>query len=229
LRLDESTSQAELIKVLADLNADSAVHGILVQLPLPDGIDTNAILCSIDPRKDVDGFTPQNMGRLLLGFPYTVPCTPAGIIALLETYDVPVEGTDAVIIGRSNIVGKPLAAILMQKMKGRNSTVTVCHSGTKNITRYTKSADLVVTAMGRPGFLKADMVRPGCTVIDVGINRITDHSRPKGYRLVGDAGFDELTDVASYITPVPGGVGPLTVAMLLKNTVKVARFCACGH
>jgi methylenetetrahydrofolate dehydrogenase (NADP+)/methenyltetrahydrofolate cyclohydrolase len=228
LRLPASISQVELMKILAELNTNQAVHGILVQLPLPDHIDTDAILCGIDPSKDVDGFTPQNMGRLLLGFPYTIPCTPAGIIELLERYRISVDGSDVVIIGRSNIVGKPLAALLTQKAEGRNCTVTVCHSRTKDIARYTRPADIVVTAMGRPGFLRTDMVRSGCIVIDVGINRIDDPSSPKGYRVVGDADFDSLAEVASYITPVPGGVGRLTVAMLLRNTVKVTRSLACA-
>jgi methylenetetrahydrofolate dehydrogenase (NADP+)/methenyltetrahydrofolate cyclohydrolase len=169
------------------------------------------------------------MGRLLLGFPYTVACTPAGIVELLDRYKVPLEGADVVIVGRSNIVGKPLAALLMQKAAGRNSTVTVCHSRTKDIGRYTRAADVVVMAMGKPRFLKADMVKPDCVIIDVGINRVDDPSSPKGYRLEGDADFDSLTDIASFITPVPGGVGPLTVAMLLKNTVKVARLSRCGQ
>jgi methylenetetrahydrofolate dehydrogenase (NADP+)/methenyltetrahydrofolate cyclohydrolase len=229
LRLPAALSQDELLSVLGELNANRAVHGILVQLPLPPAIDTNRVLCAIDPSKDVDGFTPTNMGRLLLGFPYTVPCTPAGILELLDWYDVSTEGSDVVVIGRSNIVGKPLAALLMQKARGRNCTVTVCHSRTKDIGRYTRHADIIVAAMGSPGFLKADMVRAGCVVVDVGINRIQDASLPKGYRLAGDADFDSLVGIASFITPVPGGVGPLTVAMLLKNTVEAARFCGCGQ
>jgi methylenetetrahydrofolate dehydrogenase (NADP+)/methenyltetrahydrofolate cyclohydrolase len=221
--LPGTTSQEDLIRVVQDLNADSSVHGILVPTPLPPAIDPDAILCAIDPAKDVDGFTPENIGKLLLGFPYTVACTPAGIVELLDRYGVPIEGADVAIVGRSNIVGKPLAALLMQKAPGRNCTVTVCHSRTKDLSRYTKSADIVVAALGRPRFLKADMVKPGCVVVDVGINRVDDPSSEKGYRLVGDVDFDALLDMASHITPVPGGVGPLTVAMLLKNTVKVAR------
>ncbi len=227
LILPESTTQAELLKVVGALNDDTAVHGILVQLPLPGGLDADEVLETLDPAKDVDGFTPANMGKLLLGFPYTVACTPAGILAIMDHYDVPVEGSDVVIIGRSNIVGKPLAALLMQKAKGRNCTVTVCHSRTRNLTSYTGRADIIVTAMGSPEFLKAGMVRPGCVVIDVGINRVKDDSAARGYTLVGDADFGELENVASFITPVPGGVGPLTVGMLLKNTVKTARFCGC--
>lgn len=227
IQLPETTSQADLMSVVEDLNVTPSVHGILVQLPLPAHIDSNSILCAIDPSKDVDGFTPENMGRLLLGFPYTVACTPAGIVELLDRYEVPVEGSDVVIVGRSNIVGKPLAALLMQKADGRNCTVTVCHSRTKDISRFTRTADIVVVAMGKPHFLKADMVKPGCAVIDVGINRVEDPSAPKGYRLVGDTDFGPLTEKVSFITPVPGGVGPLTVAMLLKSTVKVAGLSRC--
>ena len=227
VRLPAATTQGELVSVLTDLNRDPAVHGILVQLPLPSHIDTNSILCTISPAKDVDGFTPENMGRLLLGFPYTVPCTPAGVLALLDHAGVSIGGLDVVIIGRSNIVGKPLAAMLMQKAEKRNCTVTVCHSATRNIQLLTARADLVVTAMGSPRFLKAAMVKPGATVVDVGINRVRDPSAEKGYTLVGDADFGPISEKAAYITPVPGGVGPLTVAMLLKNTVKVARYLAC--
>jgi methylenetetrahydrofolate dehydrogenase (NADP+)/methenyltetrahydrofolate cyclohydrolase len=227
LRLPASLSQEDLLEVLDDLNRNKAVHGILVQLPLPPAIDPKEILCAIDPAKDVDGFTPDNMGRLLLGFPYTVACTPAGIVRLLEEYDVPLEGSDVVIVGRSNIVGKPLAALLVQKTGGMNCTITLCHSRTKDIPRYTREADVVVAAIGSPRFLKADMVRPGCTVVDVGINRVEDQAAKKGYRLVGDVDFDAVCEKAAFITPVPGGVGPLTVGMLLKNTLMVARCCGC--
>jgi methylenetetrahydrofolate dehydrogenase (NADP+)/methenyltetrahydrofolate cyclohydrolase len=227
LRLPASISQDALLKLIDELNRNRAIHGILVQLPLPPAIDPTAVLCAIDPLKDVDGFTPENMGRLLLGFPYTVACTPAGIVRLLDHYEVPLEGSDVVIVGRSNIVGKPLAALLIQKTKGRNCTVTTCHSRSKDIARYTREADVVVAAIGSPGFLKADMVRPGCTVVDVGINRVEDPSAKRGYRLVGDVDFEVVTEKAAFITPVPGGVGPLTVGMLLKNTLTVARCCGC--
>ncbi len=223
LRLPASASEREILRLVSELNSDEKVHGILVQLPLPDHIDELRVIDSIDPRKDVDGFTPENLGRLLLGKPYTVPCTPAGIVELLRHYGLQVEGSNVVIIGRSNIVGKPLAALLVQKAEGYNCTVTICHSKTRDVTWFTKSADIIVTAMGRAGFLKADMVRSGSIIIDVGINRITDVTAPKGYRIVGDADFDDLRDIASHITPVPGGVGPMTVAMLLRNTLKVAR------
>lgn len=227
LTLPETTTQAELLKVVRSLNQNSDVHGILVQLPLPGDLDADEVLEVLNPAKDVDGFTPANIGKLLLGFPYTVACTPAGIIAIMDHYDVPVEGSDVVILGRSNIVGKPLAALLMQKARGRNCTVTVCHSRTKDIAAYTRRADIIVAAIGSPGFLKADMVREGCVVIDVGINRVNDHTAKRGYRLVGDADFEALESIASFITPVPGGVGPLTVGMLLRNTVKTARTCGC--
>jgi methylenetetrahydrofolate dehydrogenase (NADP+)/methenyltetrahydrofolate cyclohydrolase len=227
LRLPASISQGDLLGLVAELNRNRAVHGVLVQLPLPPAIDPNAVICAVDPAKDVDGFAPENMGKLLLGIPYTVACTPAGIVRLLEHYGVPLEGADVVIIGRSNIVGKPLASLLVQKTEGRNCTVTVCHSGTADIPRHTAGADIVVAAMGSPGFLKAEMVRTGCAVVDVGTTRVEDKSLKKGYRLVGDADFDALVEKASYITPVPGGVGPLTVGMLLKNTLKVARSCGC--
>ena len=223
VNLPASTSQQDLIKVVDGLNADPSVHGILVQLPLPAGIDTDTIVRRVSPRKDVDGFTPENIGRLLLGIPYTVACTPAGILEMLDRYDVDIEGMNVAIIGRSRIVGKPLAALLMQKAKGRNCTVTVCHSRTRDIPSFTRAADMVVTAMGSPGFLTGDMVSEGSIVIDVGVNRVEDASAKKGYRLVGDARFDELEEKASYITPVPGGVGPLTVAMVIKNTLIAAK------
>lgn len=227
IRLPETTSHDDLMAVVNQLNRNRAVHGILVQLPLPQGVNENAIICAIDPKKDVDGFTPENLGKLMLGNPYTVACTPAGIVELLDRYDVPIEGSNVVIIGRSNIVGKPLGALLVQKARGRNCTVTICHSRTKDIRQFTRNADIVVTAMGSPRFLKADMVRPGCTIVDVGVNRVDDPASPRGYVLVGDVDFEPLTEVASFITPVPGGVGPVTVAMLLKNTVKVARSSQC--
>lgn len=227
LELPSSTSEGDLVAVLKDLNRDASVHGILVQQPLPPAIKTERILSAIDPAKDVDGFTPENMGKLLLGFPYVVPCTPLGIVELLDHAGVTIEGMNVVIVGRSNIVGKPLAALLMAKSKGRNCTVTVCHSRTRDIGEFTRLADMVVVALGSPRFLKADMVKPGAVVVDVGINRVPDAASEKGYVVVGDADFAPLTEVASYITPVPGGVGLLTVALLLRNTAKVARNLAC--
>lgn len=227
IELAARTSEAELVAVLEKLNRDGTVHGILVQLPLPPAIDPERVFSAIDPAKDVDGLTPENLGKLLLGYPYTVPCTPLGIVELLDHSGVAIEGMNVVIVGRSNIVGKPLAALLMAKTKGRNCTVTVCHSRTRDIAELTRLADMVVVAMGSPRFLKADMVRPGVVVVDVGVNRVPDSSTEKGYVVVGDADFAPLADVASYITPVPGGVGLLTVAMLLRNTAKVARNQAC--
>ncbi len=223
ITMPASATEEEVLSVIDGLNENPAVHGILVQLPLPGHMDTDAVIRRVAPRKDVDGFTPENMGRLLLGVPYTVACTPAGILELLARYRVDIEGMDVVIIGRSRIVGKPLAALLMQKAEGRNCTVTVCHSRTKDIGRFTRAADMVVTAMGVPGFLTADMVGDGCIVVDVGISRVEDAAAKRGYRLVGDARFDEIEAKASYITPVPGGVGPLTVAMVIKNTLTVAK------
>jgi methylenetetrahydrofolate dehydrogenase (NADP+)/methenyltetrahydrofolate cyclohydrolase len=227
IELPAEASEAELLGVLEKLNRDGSVHGILVQLPLPRTIDPEKVFSAIDPAKDVDGLTPENLGKLLLGYPYVVPCTPMGIIELLDHSGVAIEGMNVVIVGRSNIVGKPLAALLVAKTKGRNCTVTVCHSRTRDIAELTRLADMVVVAMGSPRFLKADMVRPGVIVIDVGVNRVPDSSAEKGYVVVGDADFAPLADVASYITPVPGGVGLLTVAMLLRNTAKVARNQAC--
>jgi methylenetetrahydrofolate dehydrogenase (NADP+)/methenyltetrahydrofolate cyclohydrolase len=227
IRLPASVSEQDLLGLLGELNRDRGVHGILVQMPLPPAIDPTKVLCTIDPLKDVDGFTPENMGRLLSGFPYTVACTPAGIVRMLEYYKVPLEGSDVVVVGRSNIVGKPLAALLVQKAAGMNCTVTVCHSRTKDIARYTREADVVVAAIGTPRFLTADMIRPGCAVVDVGINRVEDPSAKKGYRLVGDVDFKDVLEKAAFVTPVPGGVGLLTVGMLLKNTLKVAGNCGC--
>ncbi len=227
ITLPKQTSQDHLLEVIAELNADSSVHGILVQLPLPAHIDEFEVISSIDPRKDVDGFTPENMGRLLLGRPYTVPCTPAGIVEILRSYKIDLNGANVVVIGRSNIVGKPLAALLVQKSKIANSTVTICHSATKDITEFTRVADVVVVAIGKPFFLKGDMIRNGCVVVDVGINRVEDRSSSRGYRIVGDVDFDSVSQVCSFVTPVPGGVGPLTVAMLLRNTLMVAKAQRC--
>lgn len=223
LTLPASATQDQVISMVDGLNDNPKVHGILVQLPLPEQIDTDTVIRRVSPRKDVDGFTPENIGRILLGLPYTVACTPAGILEMLDRYRVDIEGMNVAILGRSRIVGKPLAALLMQKVKGRNCTVTVCHSRTRDIGLFTRSADMVVTAMGSPGYLKGDMVSEGCIIIDVGINRVEDSTAKKGYRLVGDACFEELEEKASYITPVPGGVGPLTVAMVIKNTLIAAK------
>lgn len=218
-QLDKNTSQNELIKLIEELNVDPEIHGILVQQPLPDKINTNLINEIIDPRKDVDGFHPVNLGRLLIGEECFVPCTPLGIIELLTRYDISLEGKNVVVIGRSNIVGKPLAALLMQKNKRTNATVTVCHSATKNIEEFTSKADVVIAAMGKPEFLNSSMIKEKSIVVDVGINQIEDVNSQKGYRIVGDVKFEDVIQKAAYLTPVPGGVGPMTISMLLKNTL----------
>lgn len=220
-RRDASISQHELLDLIRTLNADDAVDGILVQLPLPDHIDQYAVIETIDPAKDVDGFHPQNLGRLLIGTPQFVPATPAGIMVLLERALDDLAGARAVVVGRSNIVGKPLAALLMQR--DANATVTVCHSRTRDLASHTKAADIVIAAAGRPNLITADMVSDGVTVIDVGINRVDDDSRERGYRLVGDVDYDAVAPKAHAITPVPGGVGPMTIAMLLRNTLQAAQ------
>ena len=221
IRLEESTAEEELIKRIEDLNKDEAVHGILVQLPLPRHISEKAVIETIAPEKDVDGFTPVNIGRMMIGEECFIPCTPHGIIKLIEFSGMDIAGKHAVVIGRSNIVGKPIAALLARKET--NATVTVCHTGTPDIGVYTRQADIVVVAAGRPNTLRANMLKPGAVVIDVGVNRIPDPSKPKGYRLVGDADTEECAHVASAITPVPGGVGPMTITMLLWNTLLAAE------
>jgi methylenetetrahydrofolate dehydrogenase (NADP+)/methenyltetrahydrofolate cyclohydrolase len=218
--LPASTTQTELLDLLAHLNGDPKVHGILVQLPLPPQIDEAVIIRSVAPAKDVDGFGPENLGLLTTGHPRYLPCTPHGVQMLLVRNNIPVEGAHVVIVGRSNIVGKPLALILMQKAKGANATVTVCHSRSRNLADITRSADIVVVAIGQARFLKADMVRPGAVVVDVGINRLPDG------KLAGDVDFEAVREVASAITPVPGGVGPMTIAMLLHNTLRAAKLQA---
>lgn len=216
IKLPASTKTAELLDTVASLNADSGVHGILCQLPLPKGIDATEILDAIDPLKDVDAFHPENVGRLTQGRPRFLPCTPAGIRDMLVREGIPTEGMHAVVVGRSEIVGKPMALLLMQPMPGGNATVTVCHSKTRDLAAVTREADILVVAAGRPNFVTADMVKPGAVVIDVGINRVGD-------KLVGDVEFEPVAQIASHITPVPGGVGPLTRAILLRNTLTAAR------
>jgi len=208
-RLPEDTSQEELLSLVEELNRDEGVHGILVQLPLPRHMDSDTILEAISPEKDVDGFHPVNMGHLVTGLPCTEPCTPKGIMYLLESYGIELEGKKAVVLGRSNIVGKPIAHMLM----ARNATVTICHSRTPDIASYTREADIVIAAVGRPRFLTAEMVKEGSVIVDVGINRLEEG-------LVGDVDFDAVKGKASWITPVPGGVGPMTIAMLLLNTME---------
>ena len=221
ITLPASVRREELLAAVAELNADDAIDGILVQLPLPDTAVEREIIEAIDPAKDVDGFHPVNVGRLVLGLPAFVPCTPNGVVELLRRSGVPLAGATAVVIGRSQIVGRPLSILLSQK--GVDATVTVCHTRTKDIGRFTREADIVVVAAGRPRTLTADMVRPGAVVVDVGVNRVPDPARASGFRLVGDADFEAVAAKASAITPVPGGVGPLTIAMLLRNTVAAAR------
>ncbi|MBQ2833734.1 MAG: bifunctional methylenetetrahydrofolate dehydrogenase/methenyltetrahydrofolate cyclohydrolase FolD [Clostridia bacterium] len=214
IRLEESCTQAALEETVEKLNADQSVHGILVQLPLPRHLDEARVLRLIDPDKDVDGFHAMNSGRLMNGQKGFVPCTPLGVMELLRAYDIPVEGRHAVVIGRSNIVGKPQAMLLLHA----NATVTVCHSRTQNLAEITRQADILVAAVGRAGFVTADMVKPGAAVIDVGINRVDG-------KIVGDVDFEAVSEVAGYLTPVPGGVGQMTIAMLLANTLDAAERC----
>ena len=217
-RLPMATSEADLLALIGKLNNDPLVNGILVQMPLPRQIDENRVIAAIDPRKDVDAFHPVNVGRMLIGLDTFLPCTPHGVLKLLLTTGVKLAGAHVVIVGRSNIVGKPLAAMLIQK--GVDATVTVCHSRTRDLASYTRQGDVLVAAMGRPGAITAEMVKEGAVVIDVGINRVDDASAPRGYRLVGDVDFAGVQPKVAAITPVPGGVGPMTITMLLHNTVK---------
>ena len=219
----ENASEQELLAKIAELNSDSRFHGILVQLPLPKHIDEDKVLNAIDPLKDVDGFHPVNVGRMLIGEPYFLPCTPHGVQQLLIRSGNSPEGKHVVICGRSNLVGKPLMAILIQKKSGANATVTICHTGTRNMAQITRHADILVAAMGSPKAITVDMVKEGAVVIDVGVNRIPDASRKTGTRLVGDCDFDAIKEKARAITPVPGGVGPMTVTMLMANTVRAAE------
>ena len=224
IKLPKDTSEAELMSLLERLNANPKIHGILVQLPLPKHIDTNRALHRIDPRKDVDGFHPENVGKVAVGDPTGFrPATPYGVQQLLIRSEVETKGAHAVIVGRSNIVGRPMAALLLQDGPGGNATVTVCHSRTRHIEQHTRQGDILIVAIGKPEFVTGEMVKPGAVVIDVGVNRVDDPSRKQGYRLVGDVKFQEAKQVASAITPVPGGVGPMTITMLLFNTVQAAR------
>ncbi|HET9003108.1 MAG TPA: bifunctional methylenetetrahydrofolate dehydrogenase/methenyltetrahydrofolate cyclohydrolase FolD [Gemmatimonadaceae bacterium] len=227
IRLPATTTQAELLTHVRALNDDASVHGILVQMPLPKQIDPDTVIRAIDPMKDVDGFHPINVGKLLIGEEDGfAPCTPAGVQELLIQSGVNTLGKDIVLIGRSNIVGKPMAALLLQDHLGANATVTICHRYTRDLPSHTRRADILIAAAGRPKLVTADMVKPGVVVIDVGINRVSDPGSPKGYRLVGDVDFDAVRPLASQITPVPKGVGPMTIAMLLKNTVRAATMHA---
>ena len=219
--LPASARRADILATVRALNADDAIDGILVQLPLPDSSIERDVVEAIDPAKDVDGFHPTNVGRMVQGLPSFVPCTPVGVVEILRRAGVPLAGAAIVVVGRSQLVGRPLSILLSQK--GVDATVTLCHTRTKDLARFTRAADVVVVAAGRPRTLTADMVKPGAVVIDVGVNRVPDASRAAGHRLVGDVDFDAVAAVASAITPVPGGVGPMTIAMLLKNTLEAAR------
>ena len=221
VRLPESVAEDKLVAEIARLNADPEVDGVLVQLPLPKGIDTKRVIEAILPEKDVDGFTPVNIGRMMIGDKCFLPCTPHGIVTLIEFAGMDLKGRHVVVIGRSNIVGRPLSVLL--SMKGVDATVTLCHTATRDIASFTRTADAVVVAAGRPGTLTGDMLRKGAVVIDVGVNRVRDATSARGYRLVGDADFASCSRVASAITPVPGGVGPMTITMLLWNTLAAAR------
>ena len=224
LRLPAAATEAELLETVDRLNADPQIHGILVQLPLPKHINSGKVLRRIDPAKDVDGFHPLNVGKLVVGDRTAFrPATPYGVQQMLVRSGIETKGAHAVIVGRSNIVGRPMANLLIQQGPGGDATVTVCHSRTRDLPSVTRSADILIAAIGKPEFVTADMVRPGVVVIDVGINRVDDSSRPRGYRLVGDVAYGPVSEVASAITPVPGGVGPMTIAMLLQNTLQAMQ------
>jgi len=223
IRLPSETKQDDLLDLIEKLNADSEIHGILVQLPLPDALDEETIIRKIAPEKDVDGFHPMSIGSLVLNLDGFIPCTPHGIIKMLEAAEVEIAKADVVIVGRSRIVGAPLANLMFRKAKGGDATVTVCHTRTHNLAEKVRRGDIVIAAAGRPNTITADMIKSGAVVIDVGMNRVVDTTRDNGYRLVGDVDFDAVSKVAGAISPVPGGVGPLTRAMLLYNTVKSAR------
>jgi len=221
-RMSVDSSEANVLELINQWNNDEKIHGILVQLPLPKQIDEQKVIESINPKKDVDGFHPVNVGKMLIGIPTLLPCTPAGIMELFKAYNIALAGKNAVVMGRSNIVGKPIAALMLQKSKEANATVTICHSGTPNLTDYTKNADIIVAAMGSPEFVKSDMIKDGAVIIDVGTNRIDDSTLEKGYRLCGDVDYKDVFDKVSAISPSPGGVGPMTIAMLMQNTFDAA-------
>ena len=221
VHLPENTTEQELLNLIDELNKDETVHGILVQLPLPKHINEDKVIMAISPEKDVDGFHPVSVGNMMIGRPGFLPCTPHGIIILLKKAGIETSGKHAVVIGRSNIVGKPVSVLLARK--DVNCTVTLCHTGTKNLSEITKQADIIVVASGHPHTLTGDMIKAGAAVIDVGVNRIPDSSKKSGFRLVGDCDFDDLKEKASFITPVPGGVGPMTIAMLMVNTLESAE------
>ena len=222
-RLPAETSEAELLNKIHQMNQDPQIHGILVQLPLPKHIDESTILLAIDPAKDVDGFHPVNVGKMMIGEETFFPCTPHGVVQMLMRSGVETSGKHVVVVGRSNIVGKPVANMLLQKKEGANATVTLCHTGTTDLGSFTRQADILIAASGWPNTVTTEMVKPGAVVIDVGVNRVEDVTKKNGYRLVGDVDFDGVSKIASYITPVPGGVGPMTITMLLYNTVLSAE------
>ena len=226
IRLEEDISTLKLLDIITDLNKDPEIDGILVQLPLPSHISTEEVINAIDPNKDVDGFHPNNVGRMVLGHPSFIPATPYGIMLLLEHYKIETKGKHAVVVGRSNIVGRPMSILLSANGNPGNCTVTICHSHTANIVELCQSADIIIAAIGKPGFIKAEMVKEGAVVIDVGITRIEDKSKKSGYRISGDVDFESVASRSSFITPVPGGVGPMTIAALMKNTFKA---CALKH
>lgn len=226
IRLEENISSLKLLDIIVDLNTDPDVDGILVQLPLPKHISAEEVINTIDPNKDVDGFHPNNVGRMVLGHPTFVPATPYGIMLLLEHYKIETKGKHAVVVGRSNIVGRPMSILLSGNGNPGNCTVTICHSHTKNIREFCLDGDIIIAALGQPGFIKADMVKDGAVVIDVGISRIADASKKTGYKISGDVDFENVAPKCSFITPVPGGVGPMTIAALMKNTFKA---CALKH
>ncbi len=223
LRFEDDITENELLKAVEGLNNDPDVDGFIVQLPLPKHISEQRVIEAIDYRKDVDGFHPVNVGRMSIGLPCFVSATPAGIMTLLDRYGIDARGKHCVVLGRSNIVGKPVATLMMQKRKPGNATVTVCHSVTPNIAEITRSADIIIAALGSPGFVTADMVKDGAVIVDVGTTRVPDPSRKSGFRLCGDVDFEHVAEKCSYITPVPGGVGPMTIVSLMKNTLQAAR------
>ncbi len=223
VKRDSSTTEEELLQIVDQLNNNDDIDGFIVQLPLPEHINEEKVTLAIDPRKDVDGFHPVNFGRMAQGLPCYLPATPFGILQMLERYKIEVSGKECVVLGRSNIVGTPVSILLSRKARPGNATVTLCHSRTKDLAKHTRRADILIVSLGVPEFVTADMVKEGAVVIDVGINRVEDASRQRGYRLVGDVKFDEVAAKCSYITPVPGGVGPMTVTSLLMNTLKSAK------
>lgn len=222
IRREADVTQQELLDIVDRLNNDHEIDGYIIQLPLPAHIDEQAVIQAVDPAKDVDGFHPVNVGRMSLGLPCFLSATPAGIIELLRRYDIPTKGKHCVILGRSNIVGKPVASLMMQKALPGNSTVTVCHSATPNIKEITRQADIIIAALGQPGFVTADMVKPGAVIIDVGTTRVPDPSKKSGFRLAGDVDFANVEPLCAAITPVPGGVGPMTICSLMRNTLQAA-------